>query len=221
MSGPLLQLEVYADAGAACRAAAVRLAQALAQGGTAALAGGNTPRPTYRMLAEMALPWPSITLMPTDERCVPPDHPERNDRMLAETLGNRGDRLVRLPAELGPERGAQEAEALVMPLLPFRVVLLGLGEDGHTASLFPDHPALEATGLVAPVRRAPKPPPERITLTLQALSQTETALLLVTGAAKREALRRLLTGDDLPPRRLTVPTLIILADREAADPMES
>ncbi len=73
---------------------------------------------------------------------------------------------------------------------------------------------------MAPVRQAPKPPPERITLTLQALSQTETALLLVTGASKREALRRLLAGDDLPPRRLTVSTLTILADREAADMVE-
>jgi len=221
MNGPHLQLEVYPDAETACRMAAQRLAQALAQGGTAALAGGNTPRPAYRMVAGMDLPWPTITLVPTDERCVPPDHPERNDRMLAETLGDRGYRLVRLPAELGPEQGAREAEALVAPLLPFRVVLLGLGEDGHTASLFPGHPALEATGLVAPVRQAPKPPPERITLTLQALSQTETALLLVTGASKREALRRLLAGDDLPPRRLMVPTLTILADREAADMVES
>jgi 6-phosphogluconolactonase len=110
---------------------------------------------------------------------------------------------------------------VVAPLLPFRVVLLGLGEDGHTASLFPGHPALEAIGLVAPVRRAPKPPPERITLTLRALSQTDLALLLVTGAAKREALHYLLNGTDLPSRRLAVPALTILADREAAEMLES
>ncbi len=218
MSGPHLHLDVYPDAEAACRAAAQRLAQALREGGTAALAGGSTPRPAYRMLAGMDLPWRALTVLPTDERCVPPDHPGRNDRMLAEALGDRGYRLVRLPAELGPEAGARRAEAQVAPLLPFRVVLLGLGEDGHTASLFPGHPALQATGWVAPVRRAPKPPPERITLTLRALSHTETALLLVTGAAKRDALHLLMTGADVPPRRLTVPHLTILADREATEP---
>jgi 6-phosphogluconolactonase len=106
-------------------------------------------------------------------------------------------------------------EQTVRELLPFDLALLGLGEDGHTASLFPDHPALASTRLVVPVRGAPKAPPERVSLGLAALSQSATVIYLVTGVAKREALRRLLRGEDIPANRIQAAEVRVLADRAA------
>src|SRR6202040_4259076 len=87
----------------------------------------------------------------------------------------------------GPEEGASEYSSIVAALAPLDLVVLGVGEDGHTASLFPGHPALEAQGLVAGVRNAPKPPPERVTLTLDALKGARQVIILATGSSKANA----------------------------------
>ena len=124
-----------------------------------------------------------------DERCVQPDHPDSNYRMAREMLLDRvaPATVHRMPAELGPDEGAAEYARVVAALVPLDVVILGIGEDGHTASLFPGHPVLEAKGLVAGVRNSPKPPSERVTLTLAALQGARQVIVLATGAGKAKA----------------------------------
>ncbi|AEB11765.1 6-phosphogluconolactonase [Marinithermus hydrothermalis] len=208
-------LKVFPTAQEAATAAAAFLAERLRAGGRAVFAGGRTPLAAYRHLAQSDLHWSRIQLIVSDERCVPPEAPERNDRALREALGNLGYTLHAYPAEHGPVAAAEAMEAVVASLVPFDLVLLGLGEDGHTASLFPAHAALEAPTLVAPVFQAPKPPPSRVTLTPRALSQTPTVLYLVTGSGKRAALRAWLAGEDLPPKRIQAPEVLVFADTAA------
>ena len=208
-------LKVFPTAEAAAEAAARLLSERLRAGGSAVLAGGRTPLATYRRLAQEDLYWSRIQLIASDERCLPPEDPERNDHAIQKALGDLGYTLHAYPAEHGPEAAAKAMEAVVAALVPFDLVLLGLGEDGHTASLFPGHAALEAPTLVAPVSGAPKPPPSRVTLTPRALSQTPTVLYLVTGAGKRAALRAWLGGEDLPPTRIQAPEVLVFADMAA------
>ena len=123
-----------------------------------------------------------------------------------------------IPAELGPDAGAGAYASVVKDQLPFDMVLLGLGEDGHTASLFPGakYPERE---LVHAVHQAPKPPLERITLSAACLSETRVLVVLVTGEAKRAAVRRWRAGEALPIARLR-PTcgLTVLMDAAAGAP---
>ncbi len=187
-----------------------------------ALAGGGTPRRTYELLADIEAAWNHVHLWLGDERCVPPDHPDSNARMVRESLyaNARAEppKLHELPSPEVPEDaawlyGLQIRDA--MPDLVFDIVLLGMGPDGHTASLFPGHPGLRATE--APciaVRDSPKPPPERVTLTLPVLRRARHTLLLVTGADKREALARTLAGDESLPLALLGAGL----DEVACDP---
>jgi 6-phosphogluconolactonase len=101
----------------------------------------------------------------------------------------------RMPAELGPDEGAELYAHVVAALGPLDLVTLGVGEDGHTASLFPGHPALEATGLVVGIHDSPKPPPERVTLTLNVLQKARTVIILATGAGKADAVARAKRGE--------------------------
>jgi 6-phosphogluconolactonase len=160
------------------------------------LAGGSTPLRCYELLAEMKLPWGRVTVLFGDERCVPPAHPESNFRIAAESLLNRviPATVHRIPAELGPEEAAAAYEPAVATG-PLDLVLLGIGPDGHTASLFPSNPALQAGGLVVGVHEAPKPPPERVSLTLPALREAHRVLVLVSGPDKADAVRRALRGE--------------------------
>jgi len=171
-------------------AAAEAIAQSLQEGSrTLVLAGGTTPARCYELLANMEIDWGRITVLFGDERCVPPDHPDSNYRMARQTLLDKvaPATVHRMPAELGPDEGAAEYESTIKMLVPLDVVVLGIGEDGHTASLFPGHPVLEAKGLVAGVRNSPKPPPERVTLTLPAIQGAREVIILATGAGKAKA----------------------------------
>jgi 6-phosphogluconolactonase len=172
-------------------AGAKAIAKALREGSrTLVLAGGTTPARCYELLANMEVDWARVTVLFGDERCVPPDHPDSNYRMARETLLDKVSpaTVYRMPAELGPDEGAAEYESTIKALVPLDVVVLGVGEDGHTASLFPGHPLLKATGLVAGIRDSPKPPPERVTLTLPAIQGARLVIVLATGAGKAQAI---------------------------------
>ena len=189
--------EVLADAAAVARVAAETIHELLAAGArTLVLAGGTTPAACYRELAGMEAAWGRVTALFGDERCLPPEHPESNYRMAREALLDRVHPATvhRMAGELGPDEAAAAYDAIVAGLQPLDVVLLGVGEDGHTASLFPGHPALRAGGWVTAVRGAPKPPPDRVSLTLPALRGARTVLVLATGAGKAEAVARARTG---------------------------
>lgn len=185
-----------------------------------ALAGGSTPRPFYERLASEArdYPWSLVDVVFGDERCVPWDHPDSNYGMAHEALLSKVDaRVYPMPGETchaaGYERTLREVFGPGTPSID--LALLGLGEDGHTASLFPGDPALDETDhLVARVQRPDHP---RLTLTLQVLSAARLVLFLVAGEAKREALRRLMEGDpQIPAARVEADRVVILAGPSAA-----
>ncbi|TMD10328.1 MAG: 6-phosphogluconolactonase [Chloroflexi bacterium] len=184
-------MRVLADAQAVAQAAAGEIAKALRGGArTLVLAGGTTPRRAYELLAGMDVKWGRVTVLFGDERCVAPEDPESNYRMARESLLDRvaPATVHRMPAELGPEEGARLYSSVVAGLEPLDLVILGLGPDGHCASLFPGHRALQAPGWAVAVRGAPKPPPDRVSLTLAALRGARRVIFLATGAEKAEAL---------------------------------
>ncbi len=195
------------------------------------LSGGSTPKATYRLLAARNdLPWDCVEIFFGDERLVPPDHPDSNYRMVRESLlsGNvRPRALLAMPTDGAPQScaGAYEEElrqqygaSRLDPAVPlFDLMLLGLGADGHTASLLPGQPVLEEkTRWVAPV---PKGRDEvRLTLTYPALQSSRLTLFLVAGADKAQAVSRARVGDAaIPAGRLKpIGEVVWLLDRAAA-----
>ena len=192
-----------------------------------ALAGGSTPQRAYELLAGMQGTWAHVHLWLGDERCVPADHADANQRMIDESLlarlrSEEGPHLHPVRGELGPEDAAWLYGTEIVRTMGerpvFDLVVLGMGPDGHTASLFPGHPAAEAREApVIGVRDSPKPPPERITLTMPVLRHARFTLLLATGAEKREALAGVRAGDDrLPAARMGDGLDEIVCDEAAA-----
>jgi len=169
------------------------------------LAGGKTPQLAYGKLASETADWPRWHLYFGDERCLPAGNAERNSEMARRSLTGcvpiPSDQLHPIPAEKGPEAAAREYEKLIEITPEFDLVILGLGEDGHTASLFPDQP-YDQNRLVIPVIGAPKPPSERVSLTPLALANSREILFLVTGAEKRAAVGRWRRGDPIPVNRM-------------------
>ncbi len=169
------------------------------------LAGGRTPLAAYGRLVHQPEDWAHWHLFLGDERCLPPHDPERNSRAIARALTERvpipSDNLHWIPAESGAESAAGHYDALIATQMPFDLILLGMGEDGHTASLFPDQ-AVPTDVRAAAVHDAPKPPPDRVTLTPLALAAAPERLILVTGGGKREALAAWRRGADLPVARV-------------------
>ena len=179
-------------------AAASDIAGALREGARSlVLAGGTTPQRCYELLSQMDVEWGRVTILFGDERCVRPDHPDSNYRMARETLLDRVSPATvhRMPAELGPDEGAGLYAHIVASVAPLDVVTLGVGEDGHTASLFPGHEALKATALVVGIRNSPKPPPQRVTMTLPALQRARHVIILATGAGKADAVAKARRGE--------------------------
>jgi 6-phosphogluconolactonase len=213
-----LEFTVLETAEEVAAAAAGEIAAAIQSGAarTLVLAGGSTPRRAYELLADIPdVGWGRVTVLFGDERCVPANHAESNYRMAREALLDRvaPATVHRMPAELGPDEGAALYSPVVASLAPLDFVLLGVGEDGHTASLFPGHMAVNAKGWALGIHDSPKPPPERVTLTLPVLRAARRVLILATGAGKADAVAKAKRGE--------VPSGMIagarwLIDREAA-----
>ncbi len=189
------------------------------------LPGGTTPARCLELLAEKSLPWNKIHWYPGDERCYPAGHAERNDTMITEKLFSQKaqagknvptQNLHVIPAELGPEKGAEKYADVINSITALDIVVLGMGEDGHTASLFPDNIALEDPRSVVPVYQAPKPPAERISIGLNKLRDAGECIVIATGGNKREALTKLNAGALLPVVLVKPDTWFL--DRDA-DPM--
>lgn len=216
---------------------------------TVALSGGSTPRAMFSLLATHpfadTVPWSSIYFFWGDERCVPPDHPDSNYRMARETLLSKvpvpPQNIFRMPAEIpDPEQAAEQyARALsefffarsdaptsgTAPLssLPrFDLVFLGMGPDGHTASLFPHSAALQAGEQIAVANYVEKFAAHRITLTAATINNARNVTFLVAGDDKAEVLKTVLEGSfqpDLYPSQLIRPvngTLLWMVDEPAA-----
>jgi 6-phosphogluconolactonase len=171
------------------------------------LPGGSTPARCLQLLAEMPLPWDSIHWYPGDERCYPIGHAERNDTMILEKLFSRNHEAAKnlhaMPAQLGPVAGAEAYAELLNAALAesdgkLDIVLLGMGEDGHTASMFPGNPALDDLRSAVPVCHAPKPPSERISIGLNTLKHAAECIVIATGESKYDALMEIRQGRALP-----------------------
>lgn len=172
------------------------------------LAGGNTPAGVYRMLRGADTDWSRWKVFFGDERCLPADDIERNSRMAADAwldhVSIPRHQIHVLPAELGPESAALAYSETLRSVGDFDLVLLGLGEDGHTASLFPGHDwgdARDAPDVLA-VFDAPKSPPHRVSLSARRLSRARAVLFLVAGATKRNAVAQWRMGADIAARAI-------------------
>ena len=183
---------------------------------TIALSGGMTPQPLHARMATLDLDWEQVEFFFADERCVPPDHEDSNYRLAHESL------LSHVPAQVHRMRGedcdAEAYEEVVNQRLGdppvLDLALLGMGLDGHTASLFPGDAALEERMRL--VLRVVRPDHPRLTLTLPVLSAARLALFLVTGEDKREAVQRLIDGDEsIPAAVVRAQRVVLVADRAA------
>jgi len=210
-------LEVLPSAAALAEAAAARFVAAAGDAihshgqFVVALSGGSTPRDTYRRLGTDALVsgvmWSRVQVLWGDERCVPPDHAESNYRMARETLLEHvpvpAANVHRIHGEDDPDTAAEVYEATMRALLRtpgarIDLVLLGLGDDGHTASLFPGSAAVQEQTRWVMAAHAPATSMWRVTLTPAVINAAAEVLFLVSGGGKAGILRRVLEG----PRRL-------------------
>lgn len=167
------------------------------------LAGGETPRQLYQRLAAITTDWSRWFIYFGDERCLPTADSERNDNMAAKAwldhIAIPHSHIHRFWAELGPAKAAEDYANTLKNIGDFDLVLLGIGEDGHTASLFPYmQNALCEDAVTTAVYAAPKPPPQRVSLSARRLSAADRVWFLVCGENKREALTRWLANWPLP-----------------------
>jgi 6-phosphogluconolactonase len=168
-----------------------------------ALPGGTTPARCLELLALKDLAWQDIHCYIGDERCLPVGDEQRNDTMIRDRLWTR----VPIPEQnqhvIEAERGADIAADLYSDIVrvagQLDIVVLGMGEDGHTASLFPNNAALDDTRAVVPVYNAPKPPAERVSLSVNTLRAAAHRIALVTGSGKRDAMTQIKSGSSVLP----------------------
>ncbi len=211
------EIRIFPDADGAARAAAAHIESLIAartssgEDFSLALSGGNTPRPLYRRLAadyRDRIPWARVNIFWSDERYVPHDDPRSNYRMARETLLDHvpvsPGHVYPMPTEpANPDEAAWRYERTLRANFSgarssFDLILLGIGSDGHTASLFPNSPALDETQRCVVVAAAPVEPKVRLTFTLPALNRADTVFFVVTGADKAPALRRIVKDSPDP-----------------------
>lgn len=207
-----MELKVFTDSGEVARAAAQHWVSVKPR--TVALSGGSTPRALYELLADPAEPfraqvqWDSTHFFFTDERHVPPDHPDNNYRMVNESMFSRVPvppaNIHRILSENPVAHDAAEAyehdlrRSFREAIPAFDLILLGLGEDGHTASLFPHSSALKETERLVVAPWVKKLNAYRITMTLPVLNNGKSVMFLVTGDSKAEMLKEVLHRDKIP-----------------------
>jgi len=186
-----------------------------------ALSGGETARQCYERLAAVGaeqIDWWQVDVYWGDERCVPPDDADSNERLGRESLLERVG-AAHAVHPMRCEDGPESYQLRVGELGHFDVVHLGLGADGHTASLFPGSPALSADpGLLVCLNDDPTGvnPHQRITLTFSGIARARLAVFTVAGEDKREAMQRVFEGEDVPAARVTADHVLWLVDRAAA-----
>jgi 6-phosphogluconolactonase len=222
----------------ASRAAALivrQLSRAREERGVAhlALSGGTTPEHTYQLLAAETAALEAVEVWFADERCVGPEHPDSNYRLAEQALlapaALPGERVHRMRGELGPDEGAASyANELTGTLSAdgsppvLDLIVLGIGPDGHVASLFPGAATLDASegAVCLGVSDSPKPPPQRITLSLAVLRAARSCLLLATGAGKADAISAMLgePSRHVPASLLRRERLAVIVDDAAAPP---
>ena len=198
-----LEITVVADAEEAARFVARRLAQQARAGGHVVLTGGSTPRRAYEIAAELEPDWSSVEISWGDERCVPPDDERSNYGMAKAALLDRLERqpgaINRILGELGRDAGADDYENRIGNRNAFDLLLLGLGPDGHVASLFPDFPTLDVFDrAVVGSEAGHEPFVDRVTMTLPRLRGTQELVFLVTGDDKADAVERSFAGEPSP-----------------------
>ncbi len=217
-------------------------AEAATQRGVAriAISGGTTPKRMFALLADpaqpflKAAPWDRLELYWVDERCVGPDDAESNYRMTREQMLSKvplhAEKVFRMEGELPPEEAASKYEATLRNNFKlegaqapgFDLVFLGMGDDGHTASLFPHTEALNEMGRLVVANHVPQKDTWRVTLTWPVINQGKRVIFLIEGAAKADCLHEVLLGDYDPeslPSQLILPEsghLHLLLDAEAA-----
>ena len=217
-----MELRVSASAELASREAAELLAAAAVRGGHIALSGGSTPCPAYEAAARLEPDWSRVEVWWADERCVPPDDERSNYRLVRKSLLDRLDRPPMIEHRVHGERPPAEAADLYETELEgvvFDLVLLGIGADGHTASLFPNDPALDE--LRRRTVAVPRADIDRVTVTVPQLNASETVVFLVTGEEKAPAVHRSFAPEPDPATpvsfvRSASGTTVALLDRAAA-----
>jgi 6-phosphogluconolactonase len=215
------EVQVWATPDAVARKAAGYVAAqaqaAAAERGrfTFAVSGGHTPWAMFAALAREDVPWAKVELFQVDERVAPEGDSSRNLTHLRESIGDAPASVHPMPVNDADLGAAAARYAAGLPER-FDLVHLGLGPDGHTASLVPGDPVLSVTGALAAVTR-PYQGQRRMTLTYPALARAGQLLWLITGADKRDALARLLAGDgSIPAGRVQAARSLVLADEAAA-----
>lgn len=172
------------------------------------LAGGSTPKSVYQLLAKANADWANWHIYYNDDRCLPIDHPERNSLMAAQAwlqhVAIPKSQIFDIPTEFGNVEGAKAYAATLKGLRAFDLVLLGLGEDGHTASLFPNQ-VVDNSADAVPVFDAPKPPADRVTMSQHRLNNTHEVIFLVTGVGKQEAVDHWRQGMNIPATLIKSP----------------
>ena len=208
---------IFEDAESVAEASAIYLASEIsrivAEQGfcSVVLPGGSTPKRCLQFLATMELPWEQTHWYLNDERCLPVGDDERNDKMVLESLFSEQAALIEshfhpIPAHLGPEEGASAYAEVIDEIVArygaLDIVVFGMGEDGHTASLFPGNPALQDQRTAVPVYDSPKPPPTRVSVGLLPLRDARLKIVLATGAGKKQVLAEVFAEGQLPVARV-------------------
>lgn len=170
------------------------------------LAGGSTPKAVYKLLSEQQADWSKWHIFHNDDRCLPKDDNDRNSKMARDAwlshVAIPENQIHDIPAELGNLDGAKVYTETLKGVRTFDLVILGLGEDGHTASLFPNQ-IVDNSADAVPVFDAPKPPADRITISQNRLNHTNAVMFLVTGAGKQDAVNKWRKGDAIPATLIT------------------